>query len=162
VIGRSHGCNTPPVRWVPSPWSPVPSQYAWRDFGTDSIPTGYKLMRRVPHSEEGLRLGYQLTKRNPHFNGERGSTATQNAVYICGVMARGHHCGLARAFAVNPSRLPARPSGLRGLTAQRGQARGLPCPSMQNRARVSLLKRKERRKMLITKSLLTRGASYKC
>jgi len=146
VIGRSHGCNTPPVRWVPSPWSPVPSQYAWRDFGTDSIPTGYKLMRRVPHSEEGLRLGYQLTKRNPHFNGERGSTATQNAVYICGVMARGHHCGLARAFAVNPSRLPARPSGLRGLTAQRGQARGLPCHQCRTALARALVKRKEKRK----------------
>jgi len=34
----------------------------------------------------------------------------------------GHDCSSARAFAVNPSRLPARPSGLRGLTAQRGQA----------------------------------------
>src|SRR6516164_8089541 len=58
----------------------------------------------------------------------------------------GHHCGSARAFAVNPSRLPAQPSGLRGLTAQRGQARRSAVPSMQNCARASLL---------------TRGASYK-
>jgi len=29
-----------------------------RDFGTGSIPTGYKVMRRVPHSVSwGLRLG---------------------------------------------------------------------------------------------------------
>jgi len=39
----------------------------------------------------------------------------------------GHDCSSARAFAVNPSRLPARPSGLRGLTAQRGQAEEPPC-----------------------------------
>ena len=116
-------------------------------------------MRRVPHSEEGLRLGYQLTKRNPHFNGERGSTATQNAVYICGVMARGHHCGLARAFAVNPSRLPARPSGLWGLTAQRGQAKGAAVPLMQNRARANTpLETYEEKDMLIAKKRLdTRG-----
>src|SRR5215467_4659820 len=55
----------------------------------DSIPTGYKLMRRLPHSEEGLRLGYRLTKRNPHFNGERGSTANAERTYICGIMAPG-------------------------------------------------------------------------
>ena len=70
VIGSSRGCNTPRSRWVPSPWSPVPSQYAWRDFGTDSIPTGYKLMRRVPHSEEGSALD-QLNKRHRNFNGEK-------------------------------------------------------------------------------------------
>jgi hypothetical protein len=33
----------------------------------------------VPHSEEGSALD-QLNKRNRNFNGERGSTATQNAV----------------------------------------------------------------------------------
>jgi len=27
-----------------------------RDFGTDSIPTGYKLMQRVLHSEKGSTL----------------------------------------------------------------------------------------------------------
>src|SRR5215469_11110510 len=52
----------------------------------DSIPTGYKLMRRLPHSEEGLRLGYRLTKRNPHFNGEEDQQQTQNALNICGIM----------------------------------------------------------------------------
>src|SRR5215831_14513559 len=39
----------------------------------DSIPTGYKLMRQVPHSEEGSALD-QLNKRNRNFNGKRGST----------------------------------------------------------------------------------------
>ena len=37
------------------------------------------------------------------------------------------HYGLAHAFAINPARLKARPCGLRGLTAQRGQARALSC-----------------------------------
>src|SRR5215470_16055959 len=54
----------------------------------DSIPTGYKLMRRLLHSEEGRRLGYRLTKRNPHFNGERGSTGNAERTSICGIMGR--------------------------------------------------------------------------
>src|ERR1700757_4155997 len=37
------------------------------------------------------------------------------------------HYGSARAFAVNPARLKARPLRARGLTAQRGQARGSSC-----------------------------------
>ena len=37
------------------------------------------------------------------------------------------HYGSARTFAVNPARIKARPCGLRGLTAQRGQARWLSC-----------------------------------
>jgi hypothetical protein len=46
----------------------------------DSIPTGYKLMWRVPHSEEGSTLD-QLTKRNRHFNEERGiNSNVENAV----------------------------------------------------------------------------------
>src|SRR6516225_7491945 len=90
---------------------------------------------------KGLHLG--STKRNRNVNGKREST--ENASTFASVMA-GHDCGSARAFAVNPSRLPARPSGLRGLTAQRGQARRSAVPSMQNCARASLLKRKEGRK----------------
>src|SRR6516165_7610279 len=46
-------------------------------------------------------------------------------------MAR-HHCRLARAFAVNPSRLPARPSGLWGIDRSARQAKGAAVPSMQN------------------------------
>ena len=126
------------------PWSPVPSHCCKRDLGTGLAPTGYKLMRRVSQKQKGSALDL-LNKRNRNFNGKRGIKKNVQRSYICSVMA-GHHCCSARAFAVNPLRLPARPSGLRGLTAQRGQARGLPCPSMQNRARVSLLKRKERRK----------------
>ena len=42
------------------------------------------------------------------------------------------HCCSARAFAVNPSRLPARPRGFWGLTARRGQAGEPAVPSMQN------------------------------
>jgi hypothetical protein len=75
-------------------------------------------------------------------------------------MARGHHCGLARAFAVNPSRLPARPSGLRGLTVinifsssllvsrgsrERGSADGMAVP---------LLGRAEREKPLDSRRLI--------
>src|SRR6516165_59383 len=89
---------------------------------------------------KGLHLG--STKPNRNVNGKRGST--ENAFTFASVMA-GHHCCSARAFAVNPSRLPARPSGLRGLTAQRGQARRSAVPSMQNCAHASLLKRRKRK-----------------
>jgi hypothetical protein len=44
------------------------------------------------------------------------------------------HYRSARAFAVNPARLKARPCGLRGLTAQRGQARGASMPRMDGSA----------------------------
>ena len=50
----------------------------------------------------------------------------------------GHDCSSARAFAVNPSRLPARPSGLRGLTAQRGQAKE---PAVGHQRRTALTRR---------------------
>jgi len=89
------------------------------------VPTGYKLMRQVPHSERGLRLGCQLKKRHWNVNERtRGKKEDQqNRRYVCSVMTR-THCRSARAFAVNPSRLAARPCGLWGLTAQRGQAKG--------------------------------------
>jgi hypothetical protein len=48
VIGFSRGCNTPRSRWVPS--SLEPCALATMHEGTlvrDSLPTGYKLMRRV-------------------------------------------------------------------------------------------------------------------
>src|SRR5215471_19351361 len=56
----------------------------------------------------------------------------------CSLIA-GHHCSSARAFAVNPSRLPARPCGLRGLTAKARPSKGPAVPSMQNCARASPL-----------------------
>src|ERR1700746_1943806 len=36
------------------PWSPMPSQRCMRDLGTDSIPTGYKLMRRLEPGKTGV------------------------------------------------------------------------------------------------------------
>jgi hypothetical protein len=43
--------------------APLPSQRCMRDLGTDSIPTGYKLMRRVSHTVGGLRLGSKANLR---------------------------------------------------------------------------------------------------
>jgi hypothetical protein len=103
------------------PWSPVPSHCCKRDLGTGLASTGYKLMRRVSQKQKGSALDL-LNERNRNFNRKRGIKKNVQRSYICSVMA-GRHCCSARAFAVNPSRLPARPSGLRGLTAQRGQAR---------------------------------------
>src|ERR1700756_2773766 len=42
------------------------------------------------------------------------------------ILGMAHYCS-ARAFAVNPARLKARPLRARGLTAQRGQATAPPC-----------------------------------
>src|SRR6478609_8227427 len=76
-------------------------------------------MRRVSHSERAPPLD-QLNKRNRNPS-KGGRRINRNA----GSQRNGQtHCRSARAFAVNPSRLPARPSGLWGLTAQRGQAMG--------------------------------------
>ena len=47
-----------------------------------------------------------------------------------GIHSIGHYRS-ARAFAVNPARLKARPLRARGLTAQRGRARGLSCQECQ-------------------------------
>jgi hypothetical protein len=65
---------------------------------------------------------------------------------------------LARAFAVNPSRLPARPSGLRGLTAQRGQANE---SAVDHQCRTALTRREPLEKMFDLENFLTREASYK-
>jgi hypothetical protein len=58
VTVHPRGCNMPLSRRVPSlPWSPCAlakmQEGSW--YG-DSNPTGYKLMWRVPHSEEGSTL----------------------------------------------------------------------------------------------------------
>src|SRR5246127_5248602 len=84
--------------------------------------------------------------------GKEGIKKNVQRSYICSVMA-GHHFCSARAFAVNPSRLPARPSGLRGLTAQRGQAKGLPCHQCRTELARALSKI-GREEMLIAKKLL--------
>ena len=69
----------------------------------------------------------------------------------------GHDCSLARAFAVNPSRLPARPSGLRGVDRSARPSRGAAVPSMQTCVRVSLLKRTEGRNVDHEKTLDSRS-----
>src|ERR1700755_1023287 len=84
--------------------------------------------------------------------GKEGIKKNVQRSYICSVMA-GHHCCSGRAFAVHPSRLPARPSGLRGVTAQRGQAKGLPCHQCRTELARALSKI-GREEMLIAKKLL--------
>src|SRR5215475_777217 len=76
-------------------------------------------------------------------------------------VAARHHCRSARAFAVNPSRLPARPSGLWGLTAQRGQAKGPACHQCRTAPARALLETYEEKKCCSRKNVLTREASYK-
>jgi len=55
----------------------------------------------------------------------------------------GYDCSSARAFAVNLSRLPPRPSGLRGLTAQRGQAERAADADLRSREPLETDKRKK-------------------
>src|SRR6516164_7416429 len=64
----------------------------------------------------------------------------------------------ARASAVNPSRLPARPCGLWGLTAQRGQANE---SAVGHQCRTALTRREPLEKMFFLENFLTREASYK-
>jgi hypothetical protein len=137
-----------------------PSHCCKRDLGTGLAPTGYKLMRRVSQKQKGSALDL-LNKRNGNFNGKRGIKKNVQRSYICSVMA-GHHCCSARAFAVNPSRLPARPSGLRGLTAQRGQARRA-CRAIKCRTALARASRNGKEEMLIAKKLLdTRAPHISC
>src|ERR1700746_1344627 len=124
------------------------------------VPTGYKLMRRVSQKQKGSALDL-LNKRNGNFNGKRGDQkerTTQLHLQRNG----GTPLLLGRAFAVTPSRLPARPSGLRGLTAQRGQAKGLPCHQCRTEL-ARALSHIGREEMLIAKKLLyTPGPHISC
>src|SRR6516165_5475926 len=90
---------------------------------------------------KGLHLG--STKRNRNVNGKRGSR--ENAFTFASVMA-GHHCGLGARF----RRQPLAPSGatLRapGVDRSARPSKGTAMPSVQNRARVSLLKREGKKK----------------
>src|SRR5262249_58176055 len=75
--------------------------------------TGYKLMRRVPHNAKGLRLGSNgqetwIDRRTP-----------RNAARLVRRSDPHHHCGSARAIAVNPSRLRRDPPGFGGLLLAR-------------------------------------------
>ena len=98
--------------------APLPSQRCMRDLGTDSIPTGYKLMRRVSHTVSlGLRLGSKTNLR-------RVVRLDKQAESPAGAHSWHGHYGSARAFAVNPARLKARPLRARGLTAPARPSKG--------------------------------------
>jgi hypothetical protein len=81
-----------------------------------------------------------------------------------------HYCS-ARAFAVNPARLKRRApwAGLRGLTAQRGQARGLSCQECRQvlpREQLNLVRDAPWRRPVVdcgksSRNPLTRWTSYK-
>src|SRR5580693_9931467 len=99
--------------------APLPSQRCMRDLGTDSIPTGYKFDAASVANRWGLRLGSKANlSRVVRLDKQREPRRAHSW--------HGHY-GSARAFAVNSARLRARPLRARGLTAQRGQARGSSC-----------------------------------
>lgn len=101
----------------------LPSQCCMRDLGLGSIPTGYKLMRRASH---GFDRGSALDPRHQMHLSRRNDRRTSKLKNRCGQQqksrefgrdkhSRGINCmrnyGLARAFAVNPSRLRRDPAG---------------------------------------------------
>jgi hypothetical protein len=103
--------------------APLPSQRCMRDLGTDSIPTGYKFDAASVAYRWGLRLGSKANLRRVVRLDKQTEPRRAHSWH-------GHYSS-ARAFAVNPARLKARPLRARGLTAQRGQARGLFMPRME-------------------------------
>jgi hypothetical protein len=89
-------------------------------------PTGYKLMRRVPHSERAPPWG-QLNKRHRNVNGTGKRGIKRNAVSLqCnspGTIVAWH----ARSPST-PRAFRRDPSGFGGVTARRGQAKGTAVP----------------------------------
>jgi hypothetical protein len=71
-------------------------------------PTGYKWMRRVPHSAQGLRLGNHRKRKNQRYSD------SWQALLLLGARFR------RQPLAPEGATL----TGKRGLTAQRGQAEG--------------------------------------
>src|SRR5215471_6471535 len=99
-------------------------------------------MRRVPHSERAppwIVVNSTNVVIGTSTNERGKEKEDQQKTYICNVVMAGTDRSSARRFAVNPSRLPARPCGLRGLTAKRRPSKGPAVPSMQNCARASHL-----------------------
>src|SRR5215831_932079 len=101
------------------PWSLRP-HCCKRDLGRGLSPTGYKLMRRVPHNAKGLRLGSNgqetwIDRRTP-----------RNAVRFGEVT----HTTIVARHALSPSTPHAFGVTLRalGVDCSRGQAEELPWP----------------------------------
>src|SRR5215472_14011275 len=96
------------------PWSLRP-HCCKRDLGRGASPTGYKLMRRVPHNAKGLRLG---------SNGQ-GTWIDQH-----GLFGEVTHTTIVARHALSPSTPHAFGVTLRalGVDRSRGQAEELPWP----------------------------------
>src|SRR6202008_5212133 len=109
-----------------------------------AAPTGYKLMRRVSQKQKGSALDL-LNKRNGNFNGKRGDQKERTTQ-----LHLQRNGGTPLLLGARFRRQPLAPSGatLRapGVDRSARPSKGLAVPSMQNCVRVSILKRKERRK----------------
>ena len=117
------------------------------------VPTGYKLMRRAPHSERAPPWG-QLNKRHRTVSsGKREKTQQKNAFTLASVTAGGHHCARRALSPSTPRAFRRDPSGSEGLTAQRGQAR-VSVPSMQNCALAQATLETEKEELLDTRALI--------
>jgi hypothetical protein len=142
----------------PIPLEPLCPRNDARDLGTDSIPTGYKSMRRVPHSEEGSALD-QLTKRNrPLQRGKRIINSNAERSYICGVIARAPLL-LGTRF----RRQPLAPSGatLRAPGVDRSARPSKEaCRAIKCRTALARASRNGKEEMLIAKTLLDTRAPH--
>lgn len=115
---------------------------------------GYKLMRRVPHSAKGLRLGSNAQGKLASAEKHRVTHLRFGEVTDTTIVAR---------HALSPSTPHAFGVTLRALRVDRsrGQAGDLPCQSMQSNAPVSIIERKEVENDETAKNLLTGAGSYK-
>jgi len=73
VTVSGHGCNRPRSRWVPSPLEPFRLRTPMHEgpWCGNTLPTGYKLMRRIPHETSkapSLDLN-TLTRRTSYKSG---------------------------------------------------------------------------------------------
>src|SRR5215471_5147746 len=132
------------------PWSLVPSHRCMRDLGTGLTPTGYKLMRRAPHSKRAPPW-CQLNKRNRNrnFNAKRERGINRNAP-----LQRNGRTSLSARHALSPSTpraLRRDPAGFGGVDRSARPSKGVAHAinaELHSREALLLLKRKKERKLL--------------
>src|SRR5215471_8070513 len=148
-------------RRVPSPLEPCALALLQEGSWYGLVPTGYKFECGECRTAKGLHLGLSSKNKRRHRNvNERTRKRKRGSAENVHLQRRNGRTdrSSARASAVNPSRLPARPSGLRGLTAQRGQANE---SAVGHQCRTALTRREPLETMFFLENFLTREASYK-
>jgi hypothetical protein len=114
------------------PWSPRPRN-AHEGFWNGLNPAGYKLVRRMLHSAQGLRLRNHRKRKNQRYSDAAWAT-------LLSLGSRFRRQPLAPENATL--------TGKRGVTAQRGQAEGAAVPhECRHALAVSVTASRSRKKM---------------